>query len=77
MNCISASSFAKDGGIFAFGLLVDFLPLLNFWDLVVVGEPGGFPLDLDFLDRRIENERKRLMGPGFFAGDIDDVGLLT
>lgn len=57
MNCMSARSFAKDGGAPALNL-VDFFPL-DFWDLVV-GDVGGSSLDLDFFDRGIKNERKRL-----------------
>jgi len=71
MNCMSASSFAKDGGAPGLGF-VDFFPL-DLWDLM--GEVGGTSLNLDFFDRRIENGRKRLVDPGFLADT--DVGVLT
>jgi len=72
MNCMSASSLAKEGGG-AFAL--DFFLLLD-----LVGELGGG--GLDFLpDGRIEKERKRLIGPGpdfFFAGgNAEVIGVLT
>ena len=70
---MSASSFAKDGGAPALGL-VDFFPLV-LWDLM--GEVGGTSLDLDFFERRIENGRKRLVGPGFLTDTDTDVGVLT